>query len=42
MTTGCAPYLVKTIRLLPADVQPDGPLVRSLVFPAAVGQGAAE
>lgn len=33
-----APYLVKTIRLLPHNVQPDGPLVRSLVFPAAVGQ----
>jgi len=34
-----APYLVKTLRLLPVEVQPDGPLVRTLVFPAAVGQG---
>ena len=36
-----APYLVKTLRLLPLDVQPDGPLVRTLVFPAAVGQESA-
>lgn len=32
-----APYLVKTLRLAPDLDPPDGPLVRTLVFPAGIG-----
>lgn len=32
-----APYLIKTLRLAPDSDVPDGPLVRTLVFPAGTG-----